>query len=147
MGMGEAVGLFFKNYVNFNGRARRSEYWWVILALVLFFTVAALLLFGLGGFNPDNPSGMNAIGMGLAAIFGLAYLAVLLPGISLAVRRWHDLGQTGWLYLVFLLLGFVPVVGFLASIGNLIWFCMPGTVGPNQYGPDPKGGHDVDVFS
>lgn len=144
MGMMEAIQSFFARYTDFQGRSRRSEYWWVILAIWLAAIVAGVLLSVLGGLAGG---GLNPIGYLLAGIFGLAYLAIIIPAIALMVRRFHDLNQTGWLALVFILLSVIPLVGLLVSIGWLIWFAMPGTVGPNKYGADPKGGHDVGVFS
>ena len=144
MGMMEAIQSFFARYTDFQGRSRRSEYWWVILAIWLAAIVAGVLLSVLGG--PAGGS-LNPIGYLLSGIFGLAYLAIIIPAIALMVRRFHDLNQTGWLALVFILLSVIPLVGLLVSIGWLIWFAMPGTVGPNKYGADPKGGHDVGVFS
>lgn len=147
MGMGEAVRLFFKNYANFQGRARRSEYWWVVLAFALVFGIGAALLFTIGGgMNSYGEPSFNVIGYALAAILGIGYLAIIIPMIALVVRRFHDLNQTGWLYLGFIVLSLIPLVGLIASIGLLIWFCMPGTVGPNKYGEDPKGGVNVGAF-
>ena len=145
MGFGEAVRTFFQRYTDFQGRSRRSEYWWVILALIIFFGIGGALAVILGGVAGGGD--MNPIGMLLIGILGLAYLAIIIPNIALMVRRFHDLNQTGWLVLVFILLGIIPLVGMLASLAQIIWFAMPGTVGPNKYGADPKGGHDVGVFS
>ena len=139
MTMTEAIQSFIARYTDFQGRSRRSEYWWVFLAGFIIGAVWGLLMTLIGG-------GYGA-GLLLSGIMFLFGLAVLIPGIALSVRRFHDLGQTGWLLLVFVLLGLIPIVGFLATIGLYIWFAMPGKVGPNQYGPDPKGGHDVGVFS
>ena len=144
MGMMEAIQMFFARYTDFQGRSRRSEYWWVFLAVMIFSVIGGFLVGLLGGLAGGQ---LNQIGFLLLAILGLANLAIIIPGIALMVRRFHDLDQTGWLVLVFLLLAFIPLVGLLASIGQIIWFAMPGTVGPNKYGADPKGGHDVGVFS
>lgn len=145
MGFGEAVRTFFQRYTDFQGRSRRSEYWWVVLAVALFFGVAGGLAAVLGGISGGGD--LNPIGMLLFGILALAYLAIIIPMIALGVRRFHDLNQTGWLMLVFILLSAIPLVGLLASIGQIVWFAMPGTTGPNKYGADPKGGHDVGVFS
>lgn len=144
MTMMEAIQSFFSRYTDFQGRSRRSEFWWVFLAFFIIGLIWGALM-GLigGGFGP----GMNPIGIALSAILGLASLAVIIPGIALSVRRFHDLGQTGWLVLVFAVLGLIPIIGFLSTLGQYIWFAMPGTIGPNAYGPDPKGAHDVGVFS
>lgn len=66
-----------------------------------------------------------------AGLFGSLYaLAMLLPSLAVGVRRLHDTGKSGW----WMLLGFVP----LANIALLVFFIQDGTVGANQYGPDPK---------
>jgi uncharacterized membrane protein YhaH (DUF805 family) len=141
----EAVKLFFKNYTNFQGRSRRSEYWWVQLFNFLVIVVPAFLLGALGMGSNGEPNGLGIV---LIGIMGLYFLAILLPGISLSVRRFHDLGQTGWLVLVFAVAGLLPVVGLFASLGQIIWFIFPGTNGPNKYGPDPRMGDVVpDTFS
>jgi len=72
-------------------------------------------------------------------------LANVLPNIMLSIRRFHDLNQTGWLFLLFVVVGQIPVIGILSGLANLIWFIMPGTNGPNKYGPDPLG-MNTDVF-
>ena len=143
MGMMEAIELFFKNYTNFEGRSRRAEYWWILLANLIIGLVAGLIIGAIGG----GFANLNVIGMLLGAVLGLYFLAILVPSIALAVRRFHDLDQTGWLVLVFMLVGLIPLIGFLAVIAQYIWFAMPGTTGPNKYGPDPKSGHDVGVFN
>lgn len=143
MGMMEAIELFFTNYTNFEGRSRRAEYWWVILANLIIGAVAGFIIGAIGGGFAD----LNVIGLLLTAVLGLYFLAILVPSIALGVRRFHDLDQTGWLVLVFALVGLIPLIGFLAVIAQYIWFAMPGTTGPNKYGPDPKSGHDVGVFN
>jgi len=145
MGMMEAIQTFFARYTDFKGRSRRSEYWWVVLAVFLVFGVGGFIIGLIAGVAGGG--GLNVIGYLLFGIMGLAYLAIIIPLIALMVRRFHDLDQTGWLALVFILLSFIPIIGLLASIGLIVWFAMPGTTGPNKYGPDPKGGHDVGVFS
>ncbi|MEL7033478.1 MAG: DUF805 domain-containing protein [Pseudomonadota bacterium] len=143
MGMTEAIQLFFSRYTDFQGRSRRAEYWWFFLAYMICVFVLAFLIGVIGGgFESMNPIGM--IVMGIATLAGLA---IIIPSIALGVRRFHDLGQTGWLVLVFAILAAIPLLGLLSMIAQLIWFAMPGTTGPNKYGPDPKSGHDVGVFS
>jgi len=143
MGMTEAIQSFFKNYTNFQGRSRRSEYWWVFLAYFIILFAATFLITMIGG----GLESMNVLGTLIAGILGLAGLAVIVPWIALGVRRFHDLGQTGWLVLVFMVLSVIPLIGILTFLGQLIWFAMPGNTGPNKFGSDPKTGHDVGVFS
>lgn len=132
MDMRQAVELFFKRYTDFQGRSRRSEYWWPYLAFFIIGIAFQILIMAL--------SGIPAIAM----ILGLAYfvfsLALLIPGLAVSFRRLHDLDKSAW----FLLIALIPLIGGLYL---LYLFCQPGTVGPNQYGPDPKQGVDTEVFS
>lgn len=157
---GEAVRRFYGNYTNPEGRAQRSAYWWVQLYQTIIVVVLCIVMAMADGGIELMESLVSAneiedvveqwanLGFsGKAAIYCLTIFSVVnfLPGIMLGIRRFHDLGQTGWLVLVFFIVGAIPGVGTLANIANFIWFILRGTVGPNQYGPDPLG-HDTDVF-
>mgnify|MGYP001262850622 CR=1 FL=1 len=127
MGFGEAVGLFFKNYANFQGRSRRAEYWWPFLFIFLVGIVAQVLA---GVFVAMGDAGAMIGGLVMIVYFLFA-LAILIPSIAVGVRRLHDKNMTGWLMLI----AIIPFGGLVL----LIFFCLEGTQGPNQYGPDPKG--------
>ncbi|MFB9148912.1 DUF805 domain-containing protein [Roseovarius ramblicola] len=103
-----------ENYVNFEGRAQRSEFWWFTLFIIIVNAVLQLLL-----------------GEIVALIFALA---VLLPGLGVAVRRLHDVDRSGWWYLLVL----IPVIGALILI--FAFFMHRGTAGDNRFGPDPLAG-------
>lgn len=132
--------LPLQRYAEFDGRSGRSEYWLFVLFQVLV-TVACIIVFlVLSTLTMDGNGDPSGFGTVLLIGFVLLYLGLfLIPGIAVSIRRWHDLDQSGWFFLLFAVLGAIPLVGFLASIANLIWFCMPGTDGENQYGPDPRG--------
>ena len=136
MGMNEAVRSFFKRYTDFQGRSRRAEYWWPMLFFILVYLALIAVI--------TVASALGSIGEIIAMIGGLAYLVfalgVIIPSIAVIVRRLHDLDKSGWWYFIAL----VPLIGGLLL---LYWFCQPGTNGSNTYGDDPKGGHNVDVFS
>ncbi|MBK8198868.1 MAG: DUF805 domain-containing protein [Acidobacteria bacterium] len=131
----EAIQLFFKRYTDFQGRSRRSEYWWVFLMNLIVGFVGGILLAVLGGYGSGD---INPIGMVLIGILAIYVLAIIVPSIALFVRRLHDINQTGWIALGLYILGVVPIVGLLASIAQIVIGVIPGTVGPNKYGPDPK---------
>ncbi len=133
----EAIQLFFSRYVDFQGRSRRSEYWWIALFNVIVFGVGTVLAMVLGGVNFETGE-MGVAGYVIFGLLGLYALGIILPSIALFIRRLHDINQTGWIYLGLVLLGFVPLIGLLASIAQIVIACIPGTVGPNKYGPDPK---------
>ncbi len=114
MGFGDAIKSGFSNYVNFSDRASRSEYWYWVLFVVLAEIVTSIIDYAIGY-------------QVTTSLFGLA---VLLPGIAVAIRRLHDLDRSGWW--VFLVC--IPLIGAIVLI---IWYCSRGTVGPNRFGPDP----------
>lgn len=109
LGLVEAVKICLSKYATFEGRARRSEYWWWTLAT---FIVGIIVSF-------------------IPVLNLLVPLALFVPGIAVAVRRLHDLNKSGWWWW----LGIIPVVGTIILI---VWYATAGTVGPNQYGEDPK---------
>lgn len=101
---------------------------------------AFILLVGFETYEESGGGEGAALGLLLAA--GLFALVNFLPGIAVKVRRFHDLDQTGWLVLVFAIANAVISVTWIAQ---MIWYAMPGTAGPNQYGPDPFQ-NNADIF-
>lgn len=115
-----------RQYSDFSGRARRKEYWMFILFNLLVALVAMAL---------DNVLGtsfeFSEINLGYGYIY-LAYaLFTVIPSLSVAVRRLHDVGKSGWFYLISL----IPLIG---SIWLLVLFCTDGDSGDNKWGPNPK---------
>ncbi|GAB5401344.1 MAG: DUF805 domain-containing protein [Aureisphaera sp.] len=129
--------VFIKNYANFEGRARRSEYWYYVLVNILIMIIPIVLMFtGIGTYDGDSP--LYYIGLALVVLFGLASF---IPSIAVAVRRLHDTGKSGWWYLI----GIIPVVSYIGGIVLFVFYCIDGDKGPNQYGPDPKGNNDTEI--
>lgn len=117
-----------ENYFNFAGRARRKEYW----GYFLFWTIALIVVVGIGLFIDDamgNSSELPAVTVGLCGTF---VLATIPPWIGLNVRRLHDIGLTGWLFLVVL----IPTIGWLII---LVFALIPTQARENQWGPAPAG--------
>ncbi|GAA0137769.1 DUF805 domain-containing protein [Paenibacillus sp. YSY-4.3] len=105
-----------KNYVGFEGRARRKEYW----MFVLFNMIAAFVLSFIGGL------------IGLDTILYYIYmLAVFLPSLAVGARRLHDTGRSGWM----LLLSLIPLVGTIILI---VFMCQDSEPGDNKFGSNPK---------
>ena len=127
MSFGEAVRSGFDNYVNFNGRASRSAYWWWVL-FGLLVSLAARVLDGLVGSNIVR---YNQYGMAIGIISSLVGLALLLPSISVLVRRLHDTNRSGWWYWI----AIIPIIGWLVLLFFLVG---PGTPGNNRFGPPPS---------
>jgi uncharacterized membrane protein YhaH (DUF805 family) len=129
-----------KKYAQFSGRARRSEFWLFALFIFIVEIVYMALLGVVGGFNASGPSGLALALMGL---FSLAFLGVIIPSLAVTFRRLHDTDRSAW----WLLISFIPGIGGLVL---LVFYLLPGTNGPNKFGPDPKGsvtGDTAAVFS
>lgn len=120
-----AVRTCFAKYVDFSGRARRSEYWYFTLFSFLLGVVTNVLDLVLGTDYDGATSGglINTIGT----------LALFLPGLAVAVRRLHDTDRSGW----WILLGLIPIIGWIVLI---VWFCTDSKAGENRFGPNPKTG-------
>jgi len=105
-----------RQYADFNGRARRTEYWIFVLFNIIFSIAAGVL---------DSLFGTHGLFSGIYA------LAVFIPSLAVSVRRLHDVNKSGWMILILL----IPLIG-------IIWFLIltvtEGTPGENQYGPNPK---------
>lgn len=127
MGFGEAIQSFFSNYVNFKGRARRSEYWFV--TLFLFLTTLGATVIDAAVFGGDIDDFLFSGGWGVVGI--LWSLAVLLPSIALLVRRLHDSGKSAWWILIIL-------VPFAGAIVLFVFSLLDSTPGENKHGPSPK---------
>lgn len=129
-----------KNYAQFNGRARRSEYWGYTLFIILAF-IAVLIVdvfLSLAVYGTDRYGDPNFIPI-FTALFGLYSI---LPSIAIAVRRLHDQDLSGWLYLI----SFIPYIGGLIL---LVFMIIDGKPAPNKHGESPKYGVSVsaDVFN
>lgn len=120
-----------RRYAEFEGRARRSEYWLftlfqVLVGLGLF--IALALVGGIADFNSDGGSALAGV---LFLAFAIFALAMFIPSLAVSIRRLHDADKSGF----WLLLGFIPFGGVVVFIFTLL----DGTPGPNRFGPDPKG--------
>ena len=102
----EAIKSVWDKYWVLDGRARRSEYWFFVLLAVVLSWIPIVNL--------------------------IAWIVLFIPGITVAVRRLHDTGRTGW----WLLLIFLPVIGHIILI---IFYLIDSDPGDNEYGPNPKG--------
>jgi len=121
----EAPRLFFINWQNFKGRTSQSGYWWAQLWIMVGMGVLGVLDTAFFGYDPEDfwDSGvLSAIGNLILAI----------PGLSLFVRRLHDVNRSGWWSLIA-----VTIVGIIPL---LYWTIIPGTPGPNKFGPDVEAG-------
>ena len=120
----DAIKLDLQNYAKFTGRSARPEFWWWVLASAV---IGALLSFS-------------------RVLSDLFSLATLVPTFAVTVRRFHDVGKSGWWAISGLVVGVITailvfVLGILAVLLPLAWFVVmlvwlvqPGTSGENKYG-------------
>jgi uncharacterized membrane protein YhaH (DUF805 family) len=114
--------MVLKKYAQFEGRSRRKELWMFTLFNCLFSWPLYILGLVLHG---------NALGSIFIGLYLIYLLAILVPCLSVTVRRLHDQGKSGWWWFIIL----VPIVG---PIILLVFMCLDGDPGTNQYGPNPK---------
>lgn len=112
-----------KRSLDFSGRARRSEYWFFVLGSVLISVGLSIL---------DTQAGLTfSAGTQTRGVLStLAELLLLVPGISVTVRRLHDTNRSG----MYVFLGCVPIIGGLL----LLFFALQDSDADNAYGPNPK---------
>ena len=92
MNFGQAISSVFKNYANFNGRARRSEFWFFeLFNFIIYLAVSVIDYFVTGG--SDTLSFV-------AILYWLYSLAILVPSLAVSWRRLHDIGMSGCIYTV-----------------------------------------------
>ena len=127
MGFAEATRSFWKNYATFKGRARRSEYWFTQLFLVLTNLAAFFIDLALLGGDLER-----IMAMGGGGIVGLVWiLATIVPALAVLIRRLHDTDKSAW----WVLIGLVPFAG---GIVLLVFTVQDSTPGEQKYGPSPK---------
>jgi uncharacterized membrane protein YhaH (DUF805 family) len=116
--------LKFK-YADFDGRARRSEYWYYVLCNYIVIFLLAMIASAMSGYG--------------FILVGIYLLAIIVPSIAMVVRRLHDVGKSGAFYFIAL----IPIIG---GIWLFVLLVTDSDYGPNQYGPNPKGIGNKDNF-
>lgn len=109
-------------YADFNGRARRMEYWMFVLFNMMFAIIALVV---------DNIIGIAFEEIGYGPLHLIYCLAIVIPSIAVAARRLHDSGRSGW----WILISFIPFIG---GIWLLVLLLLESDPGDNEYGPNPK---------
>ncbi len=144
---GYFIRAYTAKFARFSGRARRKEYWSVVLFDFIIYAVlygimgAGVAQLGATGVSLTDPQAlMQAMGSSPLILIGGALLVIwglisILPGLGLLVRRLHDIGQSGWIVLIVIVLGVIPYLGFLAGIAILVIALIKGQPGENRFGP------------
>jgi uncharacterized membrane protein YhaH (DUF805 family) len=121
MNFSDAINSFFRNYANFNGRARRSEYW---------FSQLFVFIVGLPLAVMSAIVDQGEIGLVTLMQYGWT-IAVFIPGLAAVSRRLHDTGKSFGYYFLIL----IPLVGVILVLIELL---KDGTPAPNKYGDPVK---------
>lgn len=140
-----AMFLPFKRYVDFEGRSTRLEYWMFTLMWWLVISICTgMMIAGTPPTDQPNadPEPIMMVGMLLLMFW---WMGTIIPCIALTVRRLHDQDKSGALAILFYVLSFL--FSFIGWIVQTIFMCLPGTKGPNQFGPDPFADHAGDIFA
>ena len=156
MSFGDAIGECFFNYANFRDRAARAEYWWWTLFAVVLAGVTMLLDFLIFAGWETGPFNL------------VISLALILPGLSVTVRRLHDTNRSGWWILLPLVTAILIFAGFIAALTSnpfnpfngpglvfvgvpvvlwlaatillIVWMLLPSNPGNNRFGPNRYAG-------
>ena len=142
MNFSQSVSTCYKKYFDFKGRASRSEFWYFLL----FYILASML----GGFAIGflmSPYGESEMLFVLIIVF---VVGLVIPELSVTVRRFHDFGVSGWMYCAFIvpyvISGFIedaqPVLAGIINLGTLVIFLVYASKEPNKgknkFGSVPK---------
>ena len=119
------------NYTNFSGRARRKEYWMFTLVYIIILIGCTVLDNVLGTVFMMDAGPLGEISMGYGWAYTICGLIHFIPSLAVIVRRLHDVGKSGWFYLIVL----IPLIGL---IWLLILYCTEGQKEDNKWGSVPK---------
>ncbi|PKP80608.1 MAG: hypothetical protein CVT79_15120 [Alphaproteobacteria bacterium HGW-Alphaproteobacteria-18] len=129
-----------KNFVQFNGRARRSEYWGYTLFIILFFIAAIIVDVIVSVAVMGTDSYGDPIFLPIITVLFALYS--ILPSLAITVRRLHDQDLSGWLYLI----NFIPYIG---GIVLFVFMLIDSKPAANKHGESPKYGSaaTIDTFA
>ncbi len=154
--MREWVAAPLRRYAVFSGRSSRAEFWKWTLAYIL--TLVAML-----AATGVSYAARSDVLLGIfAVLLGIMFLGTIVPTIALTVRRLHDTNRSGWWYLGSIVPNFFspflekdfPILNLILSLALLIyaivmlvWYCLPGTPGTNDYGPNPYANQNLEELA
>jgi uncharacterized membrane protein YhaH (DUF805 family) len=130
----QSISYCLKHYADFDGRARRSEFWWFFLfcsLVTVALTVPATVLLIVAVANSGSGTGIVVLVIGLVLFLAAVVfsLAMLIPNLAVGCRRLHDKGMSGWLQLIQLVSPGIVVLWVL--------WALEGDEHDNQYGSIP----------
>lgn len=132
-----------RDFAKFSGRARRKEFWgFVLFVSLISLGLGTIIAIGLATSKVglDEVPQLSPIAWLAVALYVVFGIGVLLPSIAITVRRFHDIGQSGWMYLLLVAISIIPFLGVLTSIVVLVMTCLDTQPGINKWGPPAKNG-------
>ena len=134
MNFQQAIVSGFKKYVQFSGRASRSEFWYWTLFVIIGSGIASLL----GAVVNEIMAQMDSMPASLVALAELGQsmvhlgfgIGIILPSMAVTARRLHDINKSGWCWFVCL----IPLIGVIVLF---VWYCKKGDGGENRFGANP----------
>mgnify|MGYP002671657082 CR=1 FL=1 len=130
----DSVKTCLKKTLTISGRASRSEFWWFQLSFFVIGLIIGLIVVAFVALGADSTLAPIIIGI----IYALYVIVGSIASFTAGIRRLHDTNRSGWLVLVFWLLGMIPFVNFIAWIVYIVFICQAGTPGDNRFGPQPE---------
>ena len=129
------LNVMKNHYADFSGRARRSEFWYfsLVFYIILFFVFIVFVILALIASAISEVFGAVVMIVGFLVYF-VFVLAHIVPSNAVTIRRLHDTGKSAW----FILVSFIPVVGFIGSIWLLVLYCTDSEINENKWGVNPK---------
>jgi uncharacterized membrane protein YhaH (DUF805 family) len=109
-----------RRYVDFSGRASRSQFWLYVLFYIVIIVIAVVI----------DGLVFNSFNGGIGVLTLLASLIHLIPSLAVSIRRLHDTDRSGW----WIFISLVPLIG---GIWLIVLYCLDGTQGNNRFGPRP----------
>ncbi|MBL60531.1 MAG: hypothetical protein CMI85_00140 [Candidatus Pelagibacter sp.] len=115
-----AIKKAFINYFKLSGRSSRSEFWYFFLFVIIMSSITTFIDTYIIGYHSEE----------LGTTGKIFLISTIIPQLSIAIRRLHDVGKSGWwLLLSFTIIGLIPL---------LIWYCTMSDPRKNKYGAIPK---------
>jgi uncharacterized membrane protein YhaH (DUF805 family) len=130
-------------FAKFSGRARRKEYWGfalftflinIVLQVIFFIAAGPMMMAG----DPNAMANLSGPAMIVGVILIIFGLVLLIPSLAVLVRRFHDIGWSGWILLLFIVGMLIPFLNFLIVIGLIVVLCIDSQRNENKWGPPPK---------
>ena len=143
-----AKHLYLSGWTNWKSRATRREFWlgslgWAICMLPLSFAFLWSIDWSLLSHAAMQNSDTSRFLMYTPltwSVYALMMHISFVPIIGSVVRRFHDIGRSGWWCLLLMVGSMIPFFGIIADVPMLVFFCKDSQKETNKWGISPKYG-------